>query len=110
MIERLLTLEATITPRTQTGPDDEYDTPTWVDGSPTIDNPFYYEPISTEELAQRTGFRATYRGWLLDVAVIAEHSLVTSGSQSWEVEGEPKRFVNPRTAQEFFEVELVKVA
>lgn len=109
MIERLLTQECVITPRTQTGPDDDYGAPTWVDGTPVAER-FHVQPIRGEELANRPGFRATYRAWFRHTSIVAVHYEVTAATgQDWEVEGKPRLWVNPRTLRSYLEADLTEV-
>lgn len=109
MIGRLLRKPCQVINRTQTGADDEYDQPTWVEADP-IPAMFEHQPISSAELATRVGGSATERAWFSPATPIGIHARVVTDDQGWEVEGKPRRWVsplNPRRA--YIEVDLVEV-
>lgn len=110
MIDRLLRQDCVITPRTQTGADDDYGSPTWEDGTPVADR-FHYEPIKSEELVNRPGFRATYRAWFRPTSILGVHYQVTAATgQQWEVEGNPRFTPHPFDQRKsHIEVDLVEV-
>ena len=109
MIGRLLRKECRVINRTQTGADDDYGSPTWVEADP-FPALFEHQPISAAELASRTGGKSTERAWFLPATPIGIHARVVTDTEGWEVEGKPRRWVsplNPRRA--YIEVDLVEV-
>lgn len=108
MIDRLIRQDCVVTPRSQTGAEDEYQAPTWVDGTPVADL-FHYEPIKSEELVNRPGFIATYRGWFRSTSTLGVHYKVTTTGHSFEIDGNPRNWINPRNNQSYFEVDFAEI-
>lgn len=102
---RLLTQEAVLTLRTQTGPDDEFGTPTWVETTQNVD--VYVWPVDSSEIEARPSGRFTHRAAAVGITPKAYDALTLATGQSWEVDGPAMTYTNPRTAAEFVIFDLV---
>lgn len=97
-LESLLTLTATITRRTQTGPTDRYNVPTWVTTTTTA--PCYREQTSaTEDTVGRETQEATHKVVFGPDMVIDGSDLVAIDGVTYEVIGPAQYVWNPRTAR-----------
>jgi len=91
----LLTRTATITSRTQSGPPDEDNVPTWVETTTTA--ACYLEPISSAEatLDQNTEIGDHLAVFAPEVSLDGSDSITVEG-HVYEVIGPPRRFNTPR--------------
>lgn len=109
-IARLIRQQCVITTRTQTGPPDEFGSPTWEE-TDTADL-IHIQPVtapSTGETMERPGGRLTHKGFLRPSSNIGHADKVTLATgQQWDVDGAPRLWTHPRTLQDvYIEVDLV---
>ena len=102
-VSSLIRQPCVITIRTQTGPPDEFGTPTWQEtDTPSV---IHVQPVSSEEVEDRPAGRFTHRGYLKVDADVPHSSKITLVSgQSWEVDGPPQVWHNPRTGRDEYQV------
>lgn len=110
--DRLLFQAAVLTERTQTGPDDEYGTPTWettefVFAPSGPNGGVHIQPVSSAEIADRPDGRFTHRAWWKGKLPTSTAKLTVATGQTWEVVGPPREWTNPRTGDSYVEVDLV---
>lgn len=96
--------------RSQAGPEDSQGTPTWVDADPVVES-WHVQPRTSDDLYARPASKATHRGFgPFDTVADHKSKLVWSG-RVFEVDGEPRVWVNPRTGSPHHcEVDLVRWA
>lgn len=90
----MLTRTATISRKTQTGPEDDYNMPTWVATSTSA--PCYLEPASeSEDLAGRQVQTVSVWAVFLPGVALGPNDTVTVDGIEYEVVGEPERWHTP---------------
>ena len=95
--------------RSQTGAEDSQGTPTWVDADPVVEH-WSIQPRTSEDLTARPASRATYIGFAPFGTVATHKAKVVWRGQTFEVDGAPRRWPNPRTgAESHSEVDLVEI-
>lgn len=105
----LIKQACTITTRSQTGADDQYGTPTWVES--TADDLIHVQPVASDEVEDRPAGRLTHRGFLRPTSVVGHADKITVGSTTWEVDGPARLFHNPRTGRDIYQlVDLVSTS
>lgn len=109
---RLLRSEATIIQRTQTGPDDDFGTPTWeeteiVMSPDNANGGVHVQPAVSDEVEDRPAGRFTHRAWWLREPATSLDRLILSTGQTWDIDGPPRVWVNPRNGRSYTEVDLV---
>jgi hypothetical protein len=109
-LARLLNQTALVINRSQTGPVDEYGTPTWTESE--FVTSCHVQPISTEEMAARPADRVRYRAWFpADTAIGASDRIVLASGLEAEVVGSALAWFNPRNRVEsHLVVELADVS
>jgi len=114
MISRHLLSPGTLGSRTQTGPVDDFGSPTWVETSTAINVAVF--PRTAEELLP--GGATTWRGFYVpadgsdpaSLVADAGDRIITGDGRSFEVDGPGRDWLNPRTkTTDFVEVDLEKV-
>ena len=104
----MLDRPCTIIGRSQTGPVDRYNEPTWLETSePTV---CYIEQTDTREITvgRNTGI-ATHLGVLPSGTVIDDSDRIEVGSTTYEVLGPPARLWEPELGESHVEVALREV-
>jgi hypothetical protein len=105
---RLLTLSAEHVARNQTGPNDAHGSPTWEEDSPVAFS-MWRRPLSSAELADRPGGRATYVGyWTADLGATSNDKITLAIGQTFEIEGPVREHINPRNGRNYFEADLIE--
>jgi hypothetical protein len=109
MIQRLLTQEAQIIPRTRTGAEDDFGTPTWVDGPPVTE--YIVVQPRTGSGAGSTEFEgpalgeAPWAGWFkVDTVATPRAKIIMSWGLELEVDGLLLDWPSPRTGKVEYKV------
>jgi hypothetical protein len=106
----LLSQPGSLVQRSQTGPEDEYGTPTWVE----VNTPIvcHVQPRTSEELLQAASAGiTTWKGWFpAGTLVDPADALLLDDGRQFEFVGPPRPWVNPTTGTEqFIESDLNRV-
>ncbi len=107
--DHLINEEALVIRRVQTGIDDTYGSPTWVETeTPTR---VWTHPLSAEEIQDRPAGRLTHRGYLRAGTAVGNHDrIVKATGHGFEVDGPALEWRHPVTQKlSFLTVDLIEV-